>query len=188
MLRPELVIRAAKALDEAGVAYMVTESVASSLQGEPRLTHDVDLVVALKERDLDKVLAAFPAPEFYSDRAAALGAVRDQRMFNVIELATGGKLDLWMLTSEPFDRSRFERRLSDDSLGYPLRISSPEDTILAKLRWMKASGGSEKQFSDALHVFEVQGESLDSGYIDRWSGTLGVADLWDRLKGEAEPL
>jgi hypothetical protein len=170
------------------VAYMVTGSVASSLQGEPRLTHDVDLVVALMERDLDKVLAAFPRPDYCAERDTALDAVRDRRMFNVIELATGGKLDFWMLTPEPFDRSRFERRLPDDSLGYPLRISSPEDTILAKLRWMKASGGSEKQFSDALHVFEVQGRSLDSGYIDRWSIALGVADLWDRLRREAELL
>jgi len=34
-------------------------------------------------------------------------------------------------------------------------VSSPEDTILAKLRWANLSGGSEKQFIDALRVYEV---------------------------------
>jgi hypothetical protein len=83
MLQPELVIRAAKALEAAGVDHMVTGSVASSLQGEPRLTHDVDLVVALAEQDLDTVLGAFPASEFHIDRGVALDAVRNRRMFNI---------------------------------------------------------------------------------------------------------
>lgn len=188
MLQPELVIRAARGLDEAGVAYMVTGSVASSLQGEPRLTHDVDLVVALDERDLDKVLAAFPAPQFYADSAAALDAIRSHRMFSFIELATGGKIDFWMLTPDAFDRSRFERRLTDDSLGYPLRVSAPEDTILAKLRWARASGGSQKQYSDALHILEVQGGGLDAAYMDLWAASLGVTDLLQKLRAEAEPI
>ena len=34
-------------LSSLGVDYMVTGSVASSIQGEPRSTHDVDLVVAI---------------------------------------------------------------------------------------------------------------------------------------------
>ena len=29
-------------LDEAGIEYMLTGSLASSLQGEPRATHDID--------------------------------------------------------------------------------------------------------------------------------------------------
>jgi hypothetical protein len=40
-------------------------------------------------------------------------------------------------------------------------VSSPEDTILAKLRWADISGGSEKQFTDALRVFEVQQGNVD---------------------------
>ncbi len=39
-------------------------------------------------------------------------------------------------------------------------------TILAKLRWAKLSGGSEKQFTDALRVFEVQAGELDLDYLE----------------------
>jgi len=35
-------------LYEAGIEYMLTRSLASSLQGEPRATHDIDPVVAIR--------------------------------------------------------------------------------------------------------------------------------------------
>lgn len=53
-------------------------------------------------------------------------------------------------------------------LGKDIWVSSPEDTILAKLRWANESGGSEKQFGDTLGVFEVQGGDLDLDYIGNW--------------------
>jgi hypothetical protein len=67
-----------------------------------------------------------------------------------------------------------------------MQVSSPEDTILAKLRWAKLSGGSEKQFTDALRVYEVQFGKLDLEYLDRWVKKLDVQSLWKQLKEEAE--
>jgi len=34
-------------LDAAGIDYLLTGSLASSLQGEPRSTHDIDVVVSM---------------------------------------------------------------------------------------------------------------------------------------------
>jgi hypothetical protein len=70
--------------------------------------------------------------------------------------------------------------------GVLLKVSSPEDTILAKLRWSRMSGGREKSFVDALRVFEVQPKALDRVYLDDWARSLGVSDLWTRLQSEAE--
>jgi hypothetical protein len=70
-----------------------------------------------------------------------LEAIRHHGMFNVIDNEDGGKVDFWILTGEPFDRSRFARRVRIQALGTALSISSPEDTILAKLRWALLSGG-----------------------------------------------
>ncbi len=67
-----------------------------------------------------------------------------------------------------------------------MQVSSPEDTILAKLRWAKLSGGSEKQFTDALRVYEVQRGKLDMEYLELWAKTLDVAPLWRKLLNEAE--
>ena len=71
-------------------------------------------------------------------------------------------------------------------MGIRMQVSSPEDTILAKLRWAKLSGGSEKQFTDALRVYEVQFGKLDLNYMERWVKKLDVESLWNRLKEEAE--
>ena len=71
-------------------------------------------------------------------------------------------------------------------MGIRMQVSSPEDTILAKLRWAKLSGGSERQFTDALRVYEVQFGKLDLNYMERWVKKLDVESLWKRLKEEAE--
>ena len=67
-----------------------------------------------------------------------------------------------------------------------MHVSIPEDTILAKLRWAKLSGGSEKQFIDALRVYEVQRRKLDMEYLELWVKKLDVAPLWRKLLHEAE--
>lgn len=72
------------ALQAAGIDYMITGSTASSLQGEPRSTHDLDLVVAIHPGHLPTLAAAFPAPEFYLDEEDAAAAIARRGMFNLI--------------------------------------------------------------------------------------------------------
>jgi len=57
-----------------------------------------------------------------------------------------------------------------------------------KLRWARRSGGSEKQLTDALRVYELQAARLDQAYLHEWAVRLGVRDLLDELPGRAEPL
>jgi hypothetical protein len=173
-------------LDSNSIEYMVTGSVASSLQGEPRATHDLDIVVAIRAHDAPILLSYFKRPQFYLDGNAILEAIRTGGMFNAINLEEGDKVDFWMLTDDAFDTSRFARRVTVDVFGTSLKVSSPEDTILAKLRWSKLSGGSEKAFIDALRVFEVQAHTLDQAYLAEWVEALGVSELWRRLQADAE--
>jgi hypothetical protein len=56
------------------------------------------------------------------------------------------------------------------------------------LRWAKLSGGSEKQFTDALRVYEVQHGNLDLGYLETWVAKLGVGGAWNDLKKKANPI
>jgi hypothetical protein len=167
---------------------MLTGSVASSLYGEPRATHDIDLVVAMTHDHVDPLVRAFRQPDYYLDARAMHDAIDTSGMFNLIAVAEGDKVDFRMLTGEPFDQSRFARRRQEAVFGVSLQVPSPEDTILAKLRWAKDAGGSEKQFRDALRVFELQAALIDTSYLERWAERLGVIDLWHRILGEAEPL
>jgi len=176
------------ALGPLGIDYMLTGSLASSAQGEPRSTHDIDLVVVLPAGAVAGLLAAFPPPDYYLSEDAIRDAVKGRSMFNLLSLNDGEKVDFWLLKDEPFDQSRFARRRDETVLGMPLNVSSPEDTILVKLHWGQLAGGSEKQFTDALRVYEVQAGSLDQAYLDLWAGRLGVAALLARLRTEARPL
>ncbi len=169
-------------LDQNGIPYMITGSVASSLQGEPRATHDLDVVVEVRPSDASSLIQNFASPEFYLDEVAILEAIETGGMFNAINLEDGDKIDFWMLTNEEFDESRFRRRMEVDVYGIRLKVSSPEDTILAKLRWSKLSGGSEKSFVDALRVYEVQVAQLDRAYIEEWASRLDVYELWRRSR------
>ena len=66
------------------------------------------------------------------------------------------------------------RKRQEDLFGMKVKVTRPEDSILMKLRWADLSGGSEKQFIDALRVYEVQFKNLDMAYIDAWAKTLSV--------------
>jgi hypothetical protein len=188
MSQQELLRKVVQALDDAGIEYMVTGSVASSLQGEPRSTHDIDLVVAVKRAAARKLAKAFPPPDFYLDEESIVDAINNQNMFNLIEVNTGDKVDFWILTDRPFDQSRFGRKYLEDVMGMQITVSSPEDTILAKLWWAKLSGGSEKQFTDALRVYEVQFEKLDMDYLHDWAKEMAVEQMLTRMEKEAEPI
>jgi hypothetical protein len=183
-----LLTRVLAALEVAAIPSMVTGSLASSLQGEPRATHDIDLVIEIGPGDVDRLVSVLAAPDIYLDERAVREAVRQRTLFNLVHPETGDKVDFWPLTDEPFDRSRFARRWRVDALGTGFDVSSPEDTILMKLRWARQSGGSEKQLTDALRVYELQAARLDHVYMREWAARLEVHDLLDELIGRAEPL
>jgi len=192
MSQQELLIRVVRALDDAGIGYMVTGSLVSSLQGEPRATHDIDFVISIDRAGADdaaeRLATAFPPPRYHLDAESIRAAIRNGDMFNLIDVESGDKADFWILTDDAFDRERFSRRQYDEITGARIAVSSPEDTILMKLRWAVLSGGSEKQYADALRVYEVQSGSLDKEYLEGWAERLGLSQLLEKLEAAAEAL
>lgn len=186
MSQQELLIRVVDVLQRLGIAYFVTGSWTSSMQGEPRSTHDLDLVVALEPELVQPLMEAFPAPEFYLAEPAVRDAIRSQSMFNLLENSEGDKVDFWMITDSPWDQSRLRRRRSEWLAGKIIYFSAPEDTILGKLRWSQLCGGSEKQFGDALRVYEVQQGALDEVYLHHWGAQLGLSDALRQLIHQAQ--
>ncbi|HEV8537750.1 MAG TPA: hypothetical protein VGR15_02405, partial [Bacteroidota bacterium] len=135
---------------------------------------------------VETFFASFPPTEFYLDAHSISLAIETQGMFNLIHISEGDKVDFWILTKGAFDESRFSRRMAERVMGIDVYVSRPEDTILMKMQWAKLSGGSEKQFTDALRVYEVQRELLDMKYIEHWARELQLDELWNRLKDDAE--
>jgi hypothetical protein len=188
MSQQELLTRVLLFLSENRIDYMTTGSVVSSIQGEPRATHDIDIVVDLKKEGIGPLANTFPPPRYYLSTDAAKEAVVKKSMFNLLDTDTGDKVDFWLLTNDPFDQQRFKRRYEEILPGFSLFVSSPEDTILMKLRWSVLSGGSQKQFDDARSVYELQFENLDLAYLQEWVFQLHLQDLWLRLVNESNPI
>ena len=61
-------------LESAGFDYMLTGSVAMNYYAEPRMTRDIDIVVALSDTDTDKVIEIFQ-DVYYLSPDAVLDAV-----------------------------------------------------------------------------------------------------------------
>lgn len=186
MPQQELLKRVGQLLDDLKIEYMVTGSLASSLQGVPRSTHGIDLVIDLNEEAADRLRDALSPDEFYLSGQAMREALSRKTMFNLIDLVDGDKVDFWILTDDPFDRTRFARKRITEAAGMRLPVSAPEDTILMKLVWAEQSGGSQRQFFDALRVYEVQHEALDLVYLNEWAARLNVETPWKRLLDEAK--
>jgi hypothetical protein len=182
----ELLMRIVRVLDDAEISYMLTGSIVSSIQGEPRSTHGVDIVIDIDAAAGGRVAQALSTLDVYVDAEAVSDAARRRASFNIIDPETGDKADFWLLTDEPYDQRRFSRRASVQALALDLMVSSPEDTILMKLRWSARSGGSERQIADARHVYELQAGLLDEAYLTEWAARLGLKEDLARVRGEAE--
>jgi hypothetical protein len=65
MALPKVATLIADRLNSAGVKWMATGSIAAMSYGEYRVTNNVDVVLLLSERDIEKLVAAFPLAEFY---------------------------------------------------------------------------------------------------------------------------
>lgn len=164
------------------IPYMVTGSLASSVHGRPRTTHDVDIVIDPSPKALDSLIAQLQAADFYVDPGVAREALRTRRQFNAIATESAFKLDLIVRKDRPFSRAEFRRRQPADLAGTAIVLATAEDTVLSKLEWAK-KGGSERQLADVAGIVAVKGAALDRTYIETWAAALGVLDLWRRVSG-----
>jgi len=172
------------ALEATRIPHMVVGSFASTAHGEPRTTRDLDLVIDPSLDQLNELLAMLDPERFYVDPDVARDALRRRSMFNVIEIATGWKLDLVIRKARPFSIEEMQRRTITKILGMDVPTATAEDTIIAKLEWAKL-GASDRQIEDVAGILRVRGADLDLDYIERWVTELGLAEPWRRARAAA---
>jgi hypothetical protein len=162
-------------LEQSGIAYMLTGSLALSYYAQPRMTRDIDVVIELSGRDAASVTRLFQA-DFYVSEADVKHAIDEQGIFNVLHLEKVVKLDFIVRKDTSYRRQEFERRKHVQMPGFEAWIVSREDLILSKLLWAKESA-SELQLRD---VRALLAGGADQTYLDRWAAELSVADLLRR--------
>jgi hypothetical protein len=177
----------AGAVEAVGGEYFVGGSLASSLQGEPRATNDVDIVVSLPLGRLTDFVASLGA-DFEVDLDMFRDAMLRGSCCNIFYLPLLTKVDLFARGGEPFDESEFSRRrvVQVRASGERLVVKSAEDTVLRKLLWFRAGGEvSERQWCDVVQVLRVGGNDLEASYLDAWAVRLRIETLLARARADA---
>lgn len=178
----ELLASIIERLEQAGIPYMVTGSLASSYHGEPRATRDIDIVIDADAGTLSQLVDGLQAADFDVDRDVALGALATRSLFNAIG-PDAFKVDFIIRRDRPFSIEEFGRRQRADLLGTSGFVTTAEDLVIAKLEWAVASG-SDRQLADVAGILAIANR-LDTAYIDRWAVVLGVDETWRRLRDES---
>ncbi|MEK6705234.1 MAG: nucleotidyl transferase AbiEii/AbiGii toxin family protein [Bdellovibrionota bacterium] len=166
-----------KKLESAGIPYMVVGSIASMAYGEPRLTHDMDLVIDLPPQDADKFEELFTLDQFYCPPNEVIRTeVVHRGQFNLIHHDSGLKVDVVIRKMTPHAKEEFTRRQRIPLWeGVEVFVASPEDVILKKLDFLR-QGGSEKHITDIRGILSQT--QIDQNYLNHWIKELGLEREW----------
>lgn len=168
-------------LNTAGIDFMLTGSVAMNHYAQPRMTRDIDLVVALKPGDAERIVALFE-PDYYVPHNAVAQAISQQGMFNLIHNNSVIKVDCVVLKNESYRRQEFARRREFTVSDFQTWIVSREDLILSKLYWARDSR-SEIQLRDVRNLLVPE---CDLDYLQLWATQLGVEGLFKEVLDDNE--
>lgn len=166
-------------LDDAGIPYMLTGSMAMSIYAEPRMTRDIDLVVECSGTDPSLWVSLFSI-DCYISEDAVRDALERTGMFNIIHLESVAKADFIVRSPTEYRQVEFRRRVGKRIGDRDIQVASPEDLFLSKLLWWM-EGGSEIQRRD-LELLLGGPVPLDRKYIEEWAGKLGAGDKLKEIR------
>ena len=179
----EVAVSVTQTLEELEVPYFIGGSIASTLHGMVRTTNDADIIADLSRDRLPRFIRRHEAA-FYVVEDAAREAIRARSSFNLIHVDMAFKIDIFIPGRGAYDRVKMERRIREVVIASPEKtafVTTPEDSILAKLQWYEKGGRIlDRQWRDVLGVIKAKGEALDREYLREWAGFLGLEDLLDR--------
>lgn len=187
MMSVELVTRVIETLERNGIPYMVVGSFSSNSYGRPRSTKDADLVVELGGQSISQAMAGLGS-DVSIDPQMSFESITSTLRYKLFHKATAFTVEIFLLSDDPHDRKRFERRVRRD-LGNDKSAWLPtaEDVVITKLRWSK-QGRRPKDVEDARDVLAVQSGKLDLPYIRQWADVHGTRELFEKLLVEIQRL
>lgn len=170
-------------MHRAGTRYLIAGSLGAMLYSEPRLTLDVDLAVALAERELAQMEGRFPKPEYYCPPLEVLQAENRRECrahFNVIHVPTGLKADFYPQQRDAFFDWAWRERREAPQAGGPVFYAPPEYVIVWKTAYFR-EGGGEKHVRDIRRMLEISGDGIREGVLVEELGRRGLLETYRSL-------
>jgi len=158
MQDPDFIVLFVAPLEAAGITYMITGSVASSIYGEPRNTLDIDLVVLPDTRQIQQISELFPEDEFYLPPVDVM-AIESRREanghFNIIHHETGLKADIYLSRNHPYLTWALANARRTHTATCAINIAPPEYVIIHKLGFYRESN-HQRHLRDIAGIVEQQ--------------------------------
>lgn len=184
MLEPNLFLIFVNRLNASGMRYMITGAVASIVYGEPRLTHDIDLVLELDDASAQKLVEVFPLEEFYCPPLEILKIEAKRPLrghFNLIHHETGFKADVYIVGEDRLHHwgmsSRRQFKIRDELIWF----APPEYVILRKLEFFR-EGGSEKHLNDISSMIELSSDQINYEELQNRIKEGALEKEWQRVQ------
>jgi hypothetical protein len=175
-------------LENLGIPYLIGGSLAGTLHGMIRTTQDSDIITEMRPEHIQRFISSLEN-EFFIDEEMIADAIRRNSSFNILHRDTMFKVDVFIPSPNPFQKSQFaraQRQAFELEKEMSAKFASAEDTILSKLEWYRLGGEtSERQWRDILGVLKTRAGEPDLEYMKKWAKDLNVADLLERAIGQS---
>ena len=158
--------------EQINIPYMLTGSMAMNYYAQPRMTRDIDVVIAISPDDVGRVAALF-RPDYYVSEENIRESIAHESIFNLIHQESVIKVDCIIRKNSEYRRMEFGRRQKISVLDFITFIVSKEDLIISKLSWAKESN-SDVQLSDVRNLLAT---GYDDAYLRHWTRELGLDNL-----------
>jgi hypothetical protein len=182
MQDPDFISLFVAPLEAAGIRYMITGSVASSIYGEPRSTLDIDLVVLIQPDQIPLLPQLFLEDDFYlppSDVVAIESRRETRGHFNIIHHHTGLKADIYLSRNHPSLPWALAHARRVQTSACEITVAPPEYVILHKLDFYRESG-HQRHLRDIAGMIEQQ--DLDHEFLDSSIKSLHLEPQWQAAK------
>lgn len=175
----DIVARVIDALAQLGIASMLVGSYSSNYYGRARATKDADFVIQIDQQSMGTIIPILGVG-FKLDPQMSFESVTGTMRYIVVHEVSEFKIEFFLLSSDPHDQARFQRRRPVQFLDRYVHLPTPEDVIITKLRWSKG-GNRAKDVDDVRNVLAIQMDHLDFAYIHPWCDQHGTRALLDAL-------
>jgi len=171
-------------LNAIGIRYMVTGAVASIIYGEPRLTHDIDLVVELPGEKAEKIVKAFPSNEFYCPPVEIIRLETGRQLHGhliIIHHDTGFKADMYILGQDKLHHWAMSTLKRIEFEGEQVWLAPPEYVILRKLEYYR-EGGSEKHLRDIASMVKISSDQINFQELNKKIKQYALVKQWKKAQ------
>ena len=163
----DVLIDVVNKLNSLNIDYMLTGSLAMNYYAEPRMTRDLDIIIEIFPKDINRIIDKFQE-EYYISENSVREAIDQVSFFNIIHNQAVIKVDFIIRKKEEYRKMEFDRKQKIIILGNEINIVSKEDLIISKLYWAKNSR-SEQQKNDIINLLNT---GSDKKYLLKWLGKL----------------